>query len=413
MAKLFRKDGPTGGESVEVEALQGMLRVRAGEELLLFPYDRLQGRIGGYEDAFIIFASEGRPGDELWLEQAFVRKEMAAWRDGFGEPFASRFDALVGRHRRRSGTRLIVRSGLLVAFVGFLVWFFTGGLVTIAVDAIPYSLESKLGDLAAEDFASQYPTCADELLNEQLTTMLERLVAEMDEVNYEYRVRILRADEVNAFALPGGEIFFYSGLLEEAETAHEVAAVMGHEIQHAVQRHGLRGMLQSVGVRVLVMVILGDASEGLKILGIYAGQLGQLKFGRDQERQADELGVALMAKASFDPQGAVDFFGRLAESQGDEGTSLDRMAAMASTHPASSERQERLGALAADLAPAEVRDLGAAWQDVRGRCGSGPDSDDLKGKPLPGDLKGKPLPGDLKGKPLPGDLKGQPREGGG
>ena len=413
MAKLFRKDGRTGGEQVEVEALQGVLRVRAGEELLLFPYDRLQGRIGGYEDAFIIFSSEGRPGDELWLEQAFVRKQMAAFREGFGEPFASHFDTLVGRHRRRSGTRLIVRGGLLVAFLGVLVWFFTGGLVTIAVNAIPYSLEQKLGDLAAEDFADQYPTCTDELLNEQLTTMLDRLVQEMPEVNYEYRVRILRADEVNAFALPGGEIFFYSGLLEEAESAHEVAAVMGHEIQHAVERHGLRGMLQSVGVRVLVMVVLGDASEGLQILGIYAGQLGQLKFGRDQERQADELGVALMAKSDFDPQGAVSFFGRLAESTGDDGSSLDRMAAMASTHPASSERQERLAVLAADLAPEAVQDLDVDWQDVRGRCGGGPDADDLKGKLEPGDLKGKPIPGGLKGKPAPDSNPGNATQGGG
>lgn len=410
MAKLYRKDGPATGVPVEVEATPGMLRVRAGKELLLFPYERLQGRIGGYEDAFIVFLCEGRPGDELWLEQAFVRKRMAAHREGFGEPFASHFASLVGRHKRRSGTRLVVRGGLLLAFVGFVVWFFTGGLVSMALNAIPYSLEEKLGDMAAEDLASQHPSCADPLLNEQMQTMLDRLVAEMDEVNYEYRVRVLRVDEVNAFAVPGGEIFFYSGLLEEADTPHEVAAVMGHEIQHAVHRHGLQGMLQSAGLRVLMMMVLGDASEGLQILGGFAGKAGQLKFGRDQERQADELGVTLMAKASFDPQGAVDFFGRLAEKSGDEGTGMDRMASMASTHPASSERQERLALLAADLAPAVIRGLDVDWHEVRGRCGDGEGSEGLKGTLAP---PGEPAPQELKGKPVPAERAGQPAEGGG
>ena len=417
MAKLFTKDGPVGGVAVQVEATPGMLRVRAGDDVVLWPYERLQGRIGGYEDAFIIFVCDGKPGQELWLEQAFVRKDVAAHRDGFAEPFASHFGALVGKHKRRSGTRLVVRGSLLVLFVAFVVWFFTGGLVTIALNAIPYSLEQKLGDMAAEDFASQYPTCTDEVLNGQLTGMLDRLTAEMDEVNYDYRVRILRADQVNAFALPGGEIFFYSGLLEEADTPHEVAAVMGHEIQHAVQRHGLRGMVQSLGVKALMMLVLGDASEGLQILGLYAGQLGNLKFGRDQERQADELGVALMAAASFDPQGAVDFFGRLAEETGDTGTGMDRMAAMASTHPASSERQERLGVLAADLTPAAIRGLDVDWSEVRGRCGDGPDSEDLEGQPAP-PTKGQPAP-PTKGQPAPptkgqpAPTKGQPAEGGG
>ena len=386
---------------VEVDATPGMLRVRVGDETLLWPYERLQGRIGGYEDAFIVFACEGKPGEELWLEQDFVRKEMAAHREGFAEPFASHFASLVGTHKRRGATRLAVRSGLLLAFVALVVWFFSGGLVSLALGAIPYSLEEQLGDMAAEDFASQYPTCTDEVLNAQLTGMLDRLVGEMDEVNYDYRVRILRADEINAFALPGGEIFFYSGLLEEADTAHEVAAVMGHEIQHAVQRHGLRGMLQNLGVRALFMLVLGDASEGLQILGLYAGQLGNLMFGRDQEREADELGVALMARASFDPQGAVVFFGRLAEETGDTGSSFDRMAAMASTHPASSERQERLAALAEDLAPTAIRGLDLDWLEVRGRCGVG-----VEEEPPP---KGQPeAPTDLKGRQTP---KGQPAGG--
>jgi len=241
----------------------------------------------------------------------------------------------------------------------------------MALDAIPYSLESSLGDAAAESFAEQYPECTEPAAVEMINGILDRLVEQMDEVNYEYRVRILRSDEINAFALPGGEIFFLSGLLEEAESEHEVAAVMGHEIQHVVQRHGLRGMVQSAGVRVLFMLVLGDASEGLQFLGAYAGKLGTLKFGRDQERQADELGVALMSKAEFDPQGAVTFFGKLAAITGDEGGVGSKLSSMASTHPASTERQERLGVLAKQLAPAQPRGLDVEWAKVSRLCAPG------------------------------------------
>lgn len=368
MARLFRQGGPAQGEVTQVSATGSGLVVHAAAGPITLSYDGIRGRIGGFEDAWILFAHDTHPGVEVWVDPEFVRGPMTERSPGFPEPFASQFAELTAIHRRRGRTRWVVRGTLGAAFLALVVWFLSGGLTTMAVNAIPYPLESSLGDAAAESFAAEQPECTEPAAVEMINTILDRLVEQMDEVNYEYRVRILRSEDVNAFALPGGEIFFLGGLLDEADSEHEVAAVMGHEIQHVVKRHGLRGMVQSAGVRVLFMLVLGDASQGLQVLGSYAGKLGTLKFGRDQEREADELGVALMSEAGFDPQGAVTFFGKLAEITGDEGGTVSRIASMASTHPASTERQERLGVLAKQLAPAEPRGLDVEWAKVSRLC---------------------------------------------
>ena len=117
------------------------------------------------------------------------------------------------------------------------------------------------------------------------------------------------------------------------------------------------------------LFLLGGASDGAQIFGGYASKLGQLKFGRDQEREADELGVRLMVDAGFDAGGAISFFGKLAEQTGDSGGSLERMASMASTHPASTERQERLRELATRLQPGwGAQELDTDWKKLRMLC---------------------------------------------
>ncbi len=356
MAKLYRPDGPPQGEPVD--ATPSEEGVSADDVHL--PYDGLSARVGGYENSFIIFEHRDHERVELWVDPSFLDQLPEAVRPQFA----------VAEQKQKSGvrTRKVLRRVTFVVFVAGIVWFFTGGFANVVLGMIPYSAEQQLGDMAAEEFASQAPECQNELLTGAVTSIMERLVEELDEVNYEYRVRVLMSDDVNAFALPGGEMFFYSGLLEEATTEHEVAAVMGHEIFHVVRRHGLRGMVQRAGLSALLAFFVGDASEGVAVLAGYAAQAGGLKHGRDQERAADTLGVALMAEAGFDPQGAVTFFGKLAEASGDDGGSMARLSAMASTHPASSERQERLSAMAEDLAPAQVRGLDTEWSKIRALC---------------------------------------------
>ena len=237
---------------------------------------------------------------------------------------------------------------------------------------MPRSAEASLGAIIAESVVEDSELCTDPALVGAVEQILVRLVESMEGRRYEYRVRVLRDPEINAFALPGGEIFFNSGLLERAESEHEVAAVMGHEVQHIRQRHGLRSIVRSLGITVGVRAVLGDIGEGVAVLADYAGSLTSLKFGRDQERASDVGGIALMTTAGFDPQGAVNFFGKLAEDAGEPGTGVGLMfRTMTSTHPASSERTDRLRELAAARPSTTVTELGVDWQSLRSRCSAG------------------------------------------
>jgi len=378
MAKLFRPDGPTSGSICDPRATEaGLLLEIEGEEPRTMPYEGMTHRIGGYENSWIIVEQPDLPGLELWMVPAEVQRLAGPAGD---VPVASRgvFEAMVAGHTEVGRKTKFKQMLALVAVLGVIAWMVSGGFTGLVVGLIPVSAESALGDMLAEGTAEDSIVCDDPALVGAVEGILLRLVDAMDDPEYTFRVRVARSPEVNAFALPGGEIFFNSALLEKAESVDEVAAVMGHEVQHVVHQHGLRGMVRSAGLALGLAVVFGDASETAATLAGYASSLTDLKFGRDAERESDRDGVALMIEAGFDPQGAVSFFGMLAEESGDTGSAADQLMAIASTHPASSERTERLRELAATGGGAKKAGPAVDWTAIRGNC-SGPTAEPAPG----------------------------------
>lgn len=363
MAKLYRSGGSTTGESCTLDASSAGLQARVGDDVVTLSWGSIEAKLGGWEDSWAIFAGDG---GEVWVEQSNL-DELAPLRPASPPAFLAQIDGLKQTHKRRSGSRTAIRAASALVFLAVLVWFFTGGLVGLALEAIPTSLEVQLGEVAAETTLGESTLCEDPQVLMALSTILERLAAQLPDTPYPLTVRVVQSEEVNAFALPGGAMFVNTALLEESGSEHELAAVLGHEVQHVLQRHGLKRILTQAGTLLLVTVVLGDASEVAQLIGLQAADLGNLSFGRDQERESDSLGLALMARAGFDPQGGVDFFGRLAELSG-EG-SLDRALAFTRTHPASSERQERLVELAAAHRPGTITGVSDDWTALKNRCG--------------------------------------------
>jgi beta-barrel assembly-enhancing protease len=361
MPKLYRPDGPPSGEPCTVAATSSGLQARIEDVQLTLPWRSIEAALGGWEDSWALFKGDG---GEIWIEVVGLD---ALNRDAMPTEFGARFDALRSTHGRRTGSRFAIRAVSLVLFLALVGWFFSGGLVGLVLRGIPTDLEVALGKVAGDTLVEDQTPCEDPAVLAAVTGIVDRLAAEVADSPYPLTVRVMKSDEVNAFALPGGSLFVNSALLEETGSEHELAAVLGHEVQHALRRHGLKRILTQAGSRLLLMFLLGDASEAAQIVGVKAADLGNLSFGRDQEREADELGLALMAAAGFDPQGGVAFFGRLAELT-HEG-SLDRALSFTKTHPASSERQERLRELAAATTPA-VQGLDVDWSTLRTRCSS-------------------------------------------
>jgi predicted Zn-dependent protease len=132
---------------------------------------------------------------------------------------------------------------------------------------------------------------------------------------FDYRFFVIQDNQLNAFAVPGGSIFFFTGLIEKAKTSSEVAGVLGHEIVHVKGRHMARQSgLDAISLLGLLGAFLlartGSGSGGAAAAGAVGQAIAatrQIAYSRQLEMEADTLGVRYMAAAGFDPKGSVGF----------------------------------------------------------------------------------------------------------
>ncbi|MEY2893844.1 MAG: hypothetical protein RJA98_3752 [Pseudomonadota bacterium] len=159
--------------------------------------------------------------------------------------------------------------------------------------------------------------------------------------SWKWEVNLLGSKQINAFCMPGGKIAFYTGILEQLQLSDaEVAAVMGHEIAHALREHARERMGKTAATRGLIE--LGSALIGLggggRYLADMGGQLLTLKFGRDDESEADKIGLDLAARAGYSPQAGVTLWQKMAAAN--KGAPPQWL----STHPAGATRIKDLQA---------------------------------------------------------------------
>ncbi|MFT3859126.1 MAG: M48 family metallopeptidase [Aquabacterium sp.] len=132
---------------------------------------------------------------------------------------------------------------------------------------------------------------------------------------WQWQVMVLNSKELNAFCMPGGKIAFYTGILDQLQlTDDEVAMVMGHEIAHALREHARERIGKQTGVRLgasLISSVLGLGNVGDTLLN-YGGQLLTLKFSREDESEADLVGMELAARAGYDPRAGVSLWKKMA-----------------------------------------------------------------------------------------------------
>lgn len=261
------------------------------------------------------------------------------------------------RHRMVWG---IVGGSLLALVLGL--WFGSDLLVELAVDRIPIEWEQKLGESAYRDFLTQHETVNNGPSVNAITEMTQRLARHAPNNPYTFEVTVVKSDVVNAFALPGGYIVVFTGLMKKATSSEEVAGVLAHELNHVLQRHGLERIVKQLGFVAVVSIVLGN-SPGIggvmKQLGV---ELMTLKFGRAQETEADLAGLQLLHRAKIDPNGMITFFERLAEKDGSRVEWL-------STHPMSSARADRLKAQLAEMPRQDPEPFTFEWTKIQASLG--------------------------------------------
>ncbi len=221
--------------------------------------------------------------------------------------------------------------------------------------------ENQLGAAAYTEVKQQEKVCTDPETIALVERVGKRLAAVAPQSGFTYEFVVLESPTINAFCLPGGKVAVYTGILGLCGNEAALATVMGHEIGHAIARHGgermSQGQAEQFGGQTLAAVLqLKGVSPTTSNLAMTAFGLGSqigvlLPFSRTQELEADYLGLTYMAKAGYDPHEAVLFWQRFA------GLSSSGTPGFLSTHPASADRAKQL---AEKMAEAERLYAGAS-----------------------------------------------------
>jgi predicted Zn-dependent protease len=217
--------------------------------------------------------------------------------------------------------------------------------------------EMALGLQSAQEVMKSEKVSRDQFQTERILRVGRRIAAAANKPEYKWEFHLIEKDVVNAFCLPGGKVFVYTGILRLTTSNDELAAVMGHEIAHALLRHGgervsmalmaqMGGQAASLALGSAVSPAASQVFNQAYGVGAQVGVM--LPHSRAQESEADEVGMILAAKAGYEPVGALSLWRKMdayAKSKG------QNTPGWLSTHPTTSDRiaaiQAKMGAVRA------------------------------------------------------------------
>jgi predicted Zn-dependent protease len=218
--------------------------------------------------------------------------------------------ASAGHGFNPKGHRVLVELlliGAVLVAVGVSALRGGGALASVLTPLVPLSVDRKLGQIADATLAVR--DCPNPAAKKYVEELAQPLLDAARPLPFELRFRVVDDSAVNAFALPGGFVVVNRGLLEAAQSGEEIAGVLGHEIQHALRRHGTRRILREMGGSLALGLLFGGSD--LQDYAQVGSRLTGLKYDRAEEAEADREGVALLVRASIDPSGLAHFFERL------------------------------------------------------------------------------------------------------
>lgn len=204
--------------------------------------------------------------------------------------------------------------------------------------------EAKMGVQSYQQIVGEAPPSTDAQVNAMVQRVGSRIAAVTD-LKYQWEFRVIADDkQANAFALPGGKVAVYTGILPITRDEAGLAAVLAHEIGHVLARHGGERLSQQMGVQTATQVLAGMASSNPATVQLVSAALGAgasvgvlLPWSRQQESEADHLGLILMAKAGYDPRAALELWKRMAEAAKGQ-----RPSEWLSTHPSEATRIQQI-----------------------------------------------------------------------
>ena len=245
--------------------------------------------------------------------------------------------------KRVKSVKSLVRAGVLVTFLGALVC-----LTTAFAWNSPYSAhltikeEREMGRKFMLYTTRSLPLVDDPYILDYVRKMGHYIVSQVPNPPFDFRFYVVNEQVYNAFAGPGGYIFIYTGLIAAMKSEEELAGILGHEVAHVTARHISRRIEAAKKINVATMAgvlagvfLGGGAAAGVANTTLAAGQSLSLKYSRDNEIEADQLGLKYLNKAGYGGQGLLNILGTIREKQWFSSKDLP---SYLSTHPASEDR---------------------------------------------------------------------------
>jgi len=224
-----------------------------------------------------------------------------------------------------------ILTGLIV-LVLLLYFFVIPGFAEFSVRFIPKSYEEQFGKTLFGNFSNQYT------IDSAKTKLLNEMMKETDfQTGYNLNVVVVNEDMKNAFALPGGYIIVFSGIINEMNDYSELMALMGHEVSHVNHRHSLRSIFRALSSYLFVSILIGDMSGISAILVDNLNSIRNLSYSRSLETEADKEGLKILMHNNYDPNGMVKLFEQLMK----DSPIPDEMEFL-STHPLSEKRIDHI-----------------------------------------------------------------------
>jgi len=325
----FLFDGKTAArQSVQIRLTATSVEIARHTSPVLIEWELHSLRLidDGLTDGTLRLGSSASPNARIVTEDPAFRADL---RQTAPQLFVPPFRRLV---TQRKATVLALVAALLATILYFATTSFTQTIVWI----VPAEWQSALGDTLRDRLFGENRHCTSPAGTAALGALKIAVVGQRSELS-NVSILVLDAPTINAFALPGRQIVVLRGLLDDANSADELAGVLAHELGHVAYHHPMEAIVRLTGLTVLSAVFTGDSSSVADRLVEIGGVLYFLSYRRGQETVADNYAHDLLNETGIGSAGMARFFGRRDKDRA-EGGWIKTIEAYASTHPAAAER---------------------------------------------------------------------------
>lgn len=245
------------------------------------------------------------------------------------------------RKQLSSGSlKTLVIGGMIGVLLLVLVfWFVLPSASPDVISLVPIEVDVELGELVIGDHLANDTIHQGPRTREALRSIVASLAPHAANVDFNFQINILKEDSVNAFAVPGGIIHIHRGLIDAIEDPSELIGVIAHEISHVTLRHGIRTLIQEIGVNRVAELLIASASDRFGTFLPVISRLRSRGYSRHLELEADDEAVRMLHEARLPTSGLVAFLSRLEAERKEQPAVIETVSGWDSTHP---ELQERI-----------------------------------------------------------------------